>query len=74
MNRQHFEEYNILGLNIVYYRRRLGITQMVLAEMIDVSRAHMGKIETAQVGASLDVIFDIAKALNVPVSKLFEEK
>lgn len=74
MNRRHFDEYNNLGLNIVYFRRKLGITQMALAEIIDISRAHMGKIETAQVGASLDVVFDIANALNVTVAELFEQK
>lgn len=74
MNRQHFDKYNNLGLNILYFRRKQGITQMSLAEMIDVSRAHMGKIETAQVGASLDVVFNIADALNIPVCKLFEIK
>lgn len=72
MNRKHFAKYQKLGLNIAYYRRKKGLTQMQLAEMVNIDRTHMGRIETAVVSGSLDVIFDIADVLELPVSKLFE--
>lgn len=72
MHNNHFEKYKYLGLNIAYYRKSLGISQIKLAEMIDISRTHMSRIETAGCAVSLDVVFDISDALSVDVSKLFE--
>jgi len=72
MERQHQEEYKKLGLNIAYYRKEQGISQMKLAERINVSRTHVSRIENNDCAVSLDVIFSISKALNIPVFKLFE--
>lgn len=72
MEREHFEEYKKLGLNIAYYRKEQGLSQMQLADKIDISRTHMSRIENNDCAVSLDVIFRVAKALNVSVAKLFE--
>ena len=72
MQREHFEEYKKLGLNISYYRKEKGLSQMLLAEKINISRTHMSRIENNDCAVSLDVIFSIAKVLEVPVYKLFE--
>lgn len=72
MEREHFDEYKKLGLNIAYYRKERGLSQMQLADMIDISRTHMSRIENNDCAVSLDVIFRIAKSLDVPVAKLFE--
>ena len=72
MERKHFEEYKKLGLNIAYYRKEQGLSQIQLADEIDISRTHMSRIENNDCAVSLDVIFSIAKALNIPVAKLFE--
>lgn len=72
MEREHFEEYKKLGLNIAYYRKARGLSQMQLADRIDISRTHMSRIENNDCAVSLDVIFRIAKALEIPVSRLFE--
>lgn len=72
MERQHQEEYKKLGLNIAYYRKEQGISQMKLAERINISRTHISRIENNDCAVSLDVIFSISKALNIPVFKLFE--
>lgn len=72
MVRKHFEEYKKLGLNIAYYRKERGLSQMQLADKIDISRTHMSRIENNDCAVSLDVIFNIAKILNIPVAKLFE--
>lgn len=72
MKRRHCEEYRKLGLNIAYYRKEQGLSQMQLADEIDISRTHMSRIENNDCAVSLDVIFSIAKALNVPVAKLFD--
>ena len=49
-----------------------GLSQIQLAEKVDISRTHMSRIENNDCAVSLDVIFSIAKALEVPVMKLFE--
>ena len=70
--RQHFEEYKKLGLNIAYYRKERGLSQMQLADFANISRTHISRIENNDCAVSLDVIFSIAKALKIPVVKLFE--
>ena len=72
MHINYFEEYRKLGLNIAYYRKERGLSQMQLAEKINVSRTHMSRIENNDCAVSLDVIFCIANALDIPVHKLFE--
>lgn len=72
MENQHSSKYKKLGLNIAYYRKEQGLSQMQLAEKIDISRTHMSRIENSDCAVSLDVIFSIADALSVPVAKLFE--
>lgn len=72
MEREHFDEYRKLGLNIAYYRKEQGLSQMQLADKIDISRTHMSRIENNDCAVSLDVIFRVAKALDVPIAKLFE--
>ena len=65
-------KYKCLGQNIAYYRKLRGFSQLELAEMIDVSRTHMSRIETADCAVSLDVIFQICKVLGISESKLFD--
>ena len=65
-------KYRYLGLNIAYYRKERGLSQEALAELINISRTHMSRIETADCAVSLDVVFDICDALNVPPSKIFD--
>ena len=66
------ERYRNLGLNIAYYRKLRGFSQEKLAEKADISRTHMSRIENNDCAVSLDVIFSIAKTLEVPIDKLFE--
>ena len=72
MKQEQHKNYKLLGLNIAYYRKERGLSQMQLAERISISRTHMSRIETADCAVSLDVIFDICDALNVNPSKLFD--
>lgn len=72
MHKQQFDKYRYLGLNIAYYRKEQGLSQNQLAELVDISRTHMSRIETADCAVSLDVVFDICDALNVSPNKLFD--
>lgn len=72
MDKAQIQKYEIFGLNVSFYRRKRKLTQEQLAEMADIEPNHISNIELAKTGASLDVVFRIADALEVPVHKLFE--
>lgn len=72
MRKRHSEKYKNLGLNIAYYRKKNGLSQIQLAEMVEISRTHMGRIETAECAVSLDVVFDICDVLKVAPSVMFD--
>lgn len=72
MESKHYKTYVKIGLNIMYYRKERGITQMQLAEMTAYSRNHIQQIETACAVPSVDALLDISEALDIPLSKLFE--
>ena len=66
------DRYVKLGLKIAYYRKLEGLTQIQLAEKANISRGYMSAIEAPNmiVKVSLEVLFGIAKALQVEPEKL----
>jgi transcriptional regulator with XRE-family HTH domain len=68
------EKYYRLGLNIAYQRKLKKLTQSQLAEKIGISRTHMSNIEAPNMltPISLEVVFNIADALEIPVDVLFK--
>ena len=68
------QEYKMIGLNIAYYRKLKGFSQLKLAEMIGVSRTHISNIEAPNMptSISMDTLLDIADALDVPARKLLD--
>ena len=67
------DKYYRIGLNIAYQRKLKKLTQIQLAEKIGISRTHMSNIEAPNMltPISLEVIFNIADALEIPVEVLF---
>ncbi len=63
-----------VGLNIAFYRKKVGMTQEQLAEKIDISRAHLSAIEAPNVVRvfSLDILFNIARTLSIEPYKLLK--
>lgn len=68
------EKFKRLGLNISLYRKMKNMTQAELAEKVNISRTHMGNIEAPNIvkPISLELAFDIADVLEIPVSLLFD--
>ena len=62
------DNYFELGLKIAYYRKLRGMTQEQLAERTGLTTAFIGHVEAPNVRktASLDTLFEIAEALEVP--------
>ena len=75
METEYREQYIRFGLKVQYYRKLHGLTQEAFAEKIGRSWSFVAKIEssTRTFGVSMETLFKIADALNVPVSKLFED-
>ena len=60
-----------LGKNIQKARKSNNLSQNELADILNISREHLAKIETAKRCVSLKLLFKIAEALNIQVYKLF---
>ena len=75
METQYRKQYIRFGLKVQYYRKLRGLTQEAFADKIGKSWSFVAKIEspTRVCGVSIETLFKIAEALDVPVSKLFEE-
>lgn len=72
MQKKFMLYYKKMGLNIAYYRKLSGYTQEALAEKLGIDQTHMSKIEVASVGISLDTLFSLSAALDIPPSRLLE--
>ena len=71
---KHKDKYVKVGLNIAYYRKEKGISQLELAEKAGISRSYMSAIEAPKmpIGISFEILFDIADALEVEAYKILE--
>ena len=72
MEKHQYEKYRLLGLNIAYFRKERGLSQSRLAELVNISRTHMSRIETAECAVSLDVVFQICDVLEITPAKIFD--
>ena len=74
MDNERMNQLSMLGLTIAYYRKARGMTQSQLAEAVHISRTHMSNIEApnTKTSISLNLLLDIADALDIPVKKLFD--
>lgn len=68
------ERMECLSYAIGYYRKQKGYTQDQLAEMLGISRQHLASVEAPGMnrGVSLDLIFNIATALEIEPYLLFK--
>ena len=70
----NIKKYVELGLNISFYRKKKGYTQEQLAEKVGISRSHLSAIEAPNIikPFSIELLFDLAAALQIECCKLFE--
>ena len=60
-----------LGKNIKFVRKSKGLSQNQLAELLDISREHLAKIETAKRTISLGLLFKLCDILEINEVTLF---
>lgn len=61
----------LLAKNIKAARKVKGLSQNTLAEILNISREHLAKIETAKRTISLGLLFDMCEALEKTEQELF---
>ena len=62
----------ILGKNIQTARKKKNYSQNKLADVLNISREHLAKIETAKRCVSLKLLFKIADILEISEKDLFD--
>lgn len=74
MKSQYALFYKQLGLNIAYYRKLRGLTQLDLNEFTDLSRTYISNIEAPNIATriSLDILFSIVEVLQVSPKDLLD--
>lgn len=68
------EKYKRIGLNVAFYRKIKGLTQVQLAEKVGISRTHISNIEAPNMvtPVSMELVFNLSDVLEIPVSALFK--
>ncbi len=71
--------FSIIGKNVKKYRKKINktqkLTQEMLAEDVGVSVSLISKLESNNIiqGISIDTLYKISIALDVPISKFMED-
>lgn len=61
----------LLAKNIKHYRKQKGLSQNELAELLNISREHLAKLETTKRCISLKLLFKLSDTLNISLKDLF---
>lgn len=74
MPEKYADKYKIIGQRIQQYRKLKGLTQEQLADTISISKSYLSKIEAQNCDKtfSLEVLFEIADALDINICRLLE--
>lgn len=72
------EEYkellNIIARNVVFLRKRMGLTQDQLAEKAGIDRSYLGYIENSKYNLTVGKAMEVAKALDISLYDLLDEE
>ncbi len=63
----------IVGKVIQHLRERKGLSQEVMSGLADIGRTHLSAIENGERRPTLDTLFKLAFALNMPASEIVRE-
>ena len=72
MSNKYDEIYKKIGLKIAQYRKERGLSQEEFANKVGISYSYLTQIEAPNVikKMSLEVLFDIAEALEINIKEL----
>ncbi len=63
----------LVGQRIRNYRTQAGLSQEKLAELSSCHPNYIGQLERGEKNATIESVWKISSALNIPLSKLFEK-
>lgn len=63
----------LVGRVIARFRASKGITQEVLSGLSDIGRTHLSAIERGERKPTLETLYRISNALDIPMSKIVRE-
>ena len=74
MSSKYSDRYQKIGQKIAFYRKQKGLTQEQLADILSISKSYLTKIEAPHCDKtfSLEILFEISDALQIPIIKFFE--
>jgi transcriptional regulator with XRE-family HTH domain len=61
-----------LGKSVRFFRQRKGLSQEKLAELAGIDRTYVSPIELGKQNPSFEIIYRIAKVLDVPMSTIIK--
>lgn len=62
-----------IGRQIRTVRKQQNLSQIDLAVMVGIDRAYLSEIENGHANVTVNILYAIADALNVSITKLFDE-
>lgn len=62
----------LLGQEVAKQRKKLGLTQLDLASMVNMEKPTITRLEKGRTNPTSITLLKISKALNIPISKLFK--
>ena len=68
-----FLDPKIVGASIAYCRKSKNISQEVLSGLADIGRTHLSAIERGERKPTLETLYRISLALDVPMSNIVSE-
>ncbi|MFF2612714.1 helix-turn-helix domain-containing protein [Kitasatospora sp. NPDC058046] len=71
---QQIRDRRDVGARVHTFRRRVGLTQERLGEHAGLDRRTVGRIENGLVPATIDQLSTIARAVGVPLWRLFRDE
>jgi len=66
------KDFKLLGKRIAEYRKKAGLTQVQLAMKLEITREHLSHVEIGIKHPSVELLFLIAKTLNIKAKILFD--
>lgn len=70
--RKNFELEKRFGAKLAYIRKSQRLSQMKLAEIVDMNFNYIGQIERGEANVTIKTIHILADALNIEVKELFD--
>jgi len=62
----------LLGQEVAKQRKKLGLTQLDLASLVNMEKPTITRLEKGSTNPTSITLLKISKALNIPISKLFK--